>query len=81
MSNKVTDNMGNEVAQTKSDLFLDELVVGVTGTIVVRVCRIWGVNDVTGRYLSTDIVVSYTTNWGKLLLFLYSRYATSGGFE
>ncbi|KAL6525939.1 hypothetical protein OROHE_015463 [Orobanche hederae] len=39
-------------------LYLDELKVDVTGTIVVMICRIWDVNAVSGRYLSTDFVVS-----------------------
>nr|GEU63298.1 hypothetical protein [Tanacetum cinerariifolium] len=47
-----------EVSQTKSDLFLDQLEVDVTGTIVVMIGRMWYVNDVTGRYLSTDFIVS-----------------------
>ncbi|GJX80268.1 replication protein A 70 kDa DNA-binding subunit C-like protein [Tanacetum coccineum] len=57
MSNKAAENMSSEVAQSKTDLFLDDLVVGVTGTIVVMVCKIWDVNAVTGRYLSTDFVM------------------------
>ncbi|GKA00080.1 hypothetical protein Tco_0672630 [Tanacetum coccineum] len=46
--------------EVKSDspLFLDELQVGLTGTIFVMLCRIWDVSAVTGRYLSTDMVVS-----------------------
>ncbi|GJS36370.1 replication protein A 70 kDa DNA-binding subunit C-like protein [Tanacetum coccineum] len=47
-----------ESSQTKPHLFLDELEVDVTGTIVVMIGRVWDVNDVTGRYLSTDLVVS-----------------------
>ncbi|KAL6549107.1 hypothetical protein OROHE_008952 [Orobanche hederae] len=39
-------------------LYLDDLKVDVTGTIVVMICRIWDVNAVSGRYLSTDFVVS-----------------------
>ncbi|GKE90277.1 hypothetical protein Tco_1567752 [Tanacetum coccineum] len=57
MSNKAVENMSSEVAHSKTDLFLDDLVVGVTGTIVVMVCKIWDVNAVTGRYLSTDFVM------------------------
>ncbi|KAL6587669.1 hypothetical protein OROMI_000647 [Orobanche minor] len=32
--------------------------VDVTGTIEVMICRMWDVNTITGRYLSTDFVVS-----------------------
>ncbi|GKA85114.1 DNA helicase PIF1, ATP-dependent [Tanacetum coccineum] len=42
----------------KAPLFLDQLEVDVTGTIVVMIGRIWDVNAITGRYLSTDFVVS-----------------------
>ncbi|GJT95896.1 zinc finger, CCHC-type containing protein [Tanacetum coccineum] len=45
--------------KSESPLFLDELHVGVTGTIFVMLCRIWDVTVVTGQYLSTDMVVSY----------------------
>ncbi|GKF81709.1 hypothetical protein Tco_0240311, partial [Tanacetum coccineum] len=44
--------------QSKPLLFLDQLEVDVTGTIVVMIGRVWDVNAVTGRYLSTDFVVS-----------------------
>ncbi|GJT97617.1 replication protein A 70 kDa DNA-binding subunit C-like protein [Tanacetum coccineum] len=44
--------------QPKVLLLLDQLDVDVTGTIVVMVERVWDVNAVTGRYLSTDFVVS-----------------------
>ncbi|GKE92915.1 hypothetical protein Tco_1574010, partial [Tanacetum coccineum] len=47
-----------EVAPTQSDLFLDQLEVDVTGTIVVMIGRMWDVNDVTGHHLSSDFVVS-----------------------
>ncbi|GJY88422.1 zinc finger, CCHC-type containing protein [Tanacetum coccineum] len=39
-------------------LFLDELQVGMTETIIVMFYRIWDVSVVTSRYLSTDLVVS-----------------------
>ncbi|GJZ08211.1 DNA helicase PIF1, ATP-dependent [Tanacetum coccineum] len=42
----------------QAPLFLDQLEVDVTGTIVVMIGRIWDVNTITGRYLSTDFVVS-----------------------
>ncbi|GJR97083.1 hypothetical protein Tco_0269257 [Tanacetum coccineum] len=45
-------------SQTTSHLFLDQLEVDLTGTIVVMIGRVWDVNAVTGRYLSTDFVVS-----------------------
>ncbi|GJZ33286.1 ATP-dependent DNA helicase PIF1-like protein [Tanacetum coccineum] len=44
--------------QLKPLLFLDQLDVDVTGTIVVMIGRVWDVNAVTGRYLSTNFVVS-----------------------
>ncbi|GJX99300.1 DNA helicase PIF1, ATP-dependent [Tanacetum coccineum] len=51
-------DMSSTVADTKADLFLDQLQVDVTGTIVFMIGRKWDVNAVTGRYLSTDFVVS-----------------------
>ncbi|GKA56184.1 zinc finger, CCHC-type containing protein, partial [Tanacetum coccineum] len=51
-------DMSSTVADTKADLFLDQLQVDVTGTVVVMIGRKWDVNAVTGCYLSTDIVVS-----------------------
>ncbi|GJY31538.1 mediator of RNA polymerase II transcription subunit 34 isoform X2 [Tanacetum coccineum] len=45
-------------SQPKPLLFLDQLEVDVTGTIVVMIGRVWDVNAITGRYLSTDFVVS-----------------------
>nr|GEW43419.1 hypothetical protein [Tanacetum cinerariifolium] len=50
--------MSTEAAHTKSDLFLNELEVDVTETIMVMICRMWDVNVVTGHYLRTDFVVS-----------------------
>ncbi|GKB15197.1 DNA helicase PIF1, ATP-dependent, partial [Tanacetum coccineum] len=44
--------------QPKPLLYLDQLDVDVTGTIVVMIGRVWDVNAVTRRYLSTDFVVS-----------------------
>ncbi|GJV57204.1 reverse transcriptase domain-containing protein [Tanacetum coccineum] len=38
-------------------LMLDQLELGVTGTIVVMICRMWDVNSAIGRYLSTDFIV------------------------
>ncbi|GKA36290.1 reverse transcriptase domain-containing protein, partial [Tanacetum coccineum] len=48
----------SETVQAKTQLFLDELTEGVSGTVVVMVCRSWDVHAVTGRYLSTDFVLS-----------------------
>ncbi|GKA01285.1 hypothetical protein Tco_0673950 [Tanacetum coccineum] len=42
----------------KPDLFLDQLCLDVTGTIIVMIGRVWDVSAVSGRYLSTDFVVS-----------------------
>ncbi|GKA07139.1 DNA helicase PIF1, ATP-dependent [Tanacetum coccineum] len=42
----------------KAPWFLDQLEVDVTGTIVVMIGRIWDVNAIIGRYMSTDFVVS-----------------------
>nr|GEX43133.1 cytochrome b5-like [Tanacetum cinerariifolium] len=59
-SNKATLDESASAKEVKSDspLFLDELQVGVTRIIFVMLCRIWDVSAVTGRYLSTDMVVS-----------------------
>ncbi|GJY76035.1 replication protein A 70 kDa DNA-binding subunit C-like protein [Tanacetum coccineum] len=48
----------NEPVQARTELFLDELTEGVSGTVVVMVCRSWDVQAVTGRYLSMDFVLS-----------------------
>ena len=58
MSNKHLDSLAMEVVQPNGGLYLDQLDVGVTSTIVVMICRVWDVNAITGRYLSTDFVVS-----------------------
>ncbi|GJW05429.1 reverse transcriptase domain-containing protein, partial [Tanacetum coccineum] len=55
---EVKQDMSATVAETKSDLFLDQLQVDVTGTVVVMIGRKWDVNAVTGRYLSTNFMVS-----------------------
>nr|GFA95043.1 hypothetical protein [Tanacetum cinerariifolium] len=44
--------------QSNPPLFLDELKVDGTGSIIMMVGRVWNVNATTGRYLSTDFVVS-----------------------
>ncbi|GKC23729.1 hypothetical protein Tco_1025879, partial [Tanacetum coccineum] len=46
------------ISGTKPDLFLDQLRVDVTGTIIVMIGRVWDVSAVSGRYLSTNFVVS-----------------------
>ncbi|GKC38270.1 replication protein A 70 kDa DNA-binding subunit C-like protein, partial [Tanacetum coccineum] len=45
-------------SQLKPLLFLDQLEVDVTSTIVVMIRRVWDVNAVNGCYLSKDFVVS-----------------------
>ncbi|GKA55471.1 ATP-dependent DNA helicase PIF1-like protein [Tanacetum coccineum] len=50
--------MSPKVRHTKGELFLDQLQVDVTGTIVVMIGRMWDISAVTNRYLSTDFVVS-----------------------
>nr|GFB25783.1 hypothetical protein [Tanacetum cinerariifolium] len=59
-SNKATLDESTSAKEFKSGspLFFDELQVGVTGTIFAMLCRIWDVCAVTGRYLSTNMVVS-----------------------
>ena len=64
MSNKSTGSKSfqagsksSQVVQRDGELFLEQLDAGVSGTIVVMICRVWDVNAVTGRYLSTDFVV------------------------
>ncbi|GJX55088.1 DNA helicase PIF1, ATP-dependent [Tanacetum coccineum] len=47
-----------DASQMTSHLYLDQLEVDVKGTIIVMIGRKWDVNAVTGRYLSTDFVVS-----------------------
>ena len=41
-----------------AELFLEDLGMGISGTIVVMIGRMWDVNAVSGRYLSTDFVVT-----------------------
>ncbi|GJX81966.1 replication protein A 70 kDa DNA-binding subunit C-like protein [Tanacetum coccineum] len=42
------------ISGTKPDLFLDQLRVDVTGTIIVMIGRVWDVSAVSGRYLRSD---------------------------
>ncbi|GKA44298.1 protein NETWORKED 1A [Tanacetum coccineum] len=51
-------NMSISNTSISEPLMLDQLELGVTATIVVMICRMWGVNSATGRYLSTDFIVS-----------------------
>ncbi|GKB41787.1 hypothetical protein Tco_0886729 [Tanacetum coccineum] len=50
--------MSTTKAESKSQMYLDELELGVIGFIIVIVCRVWDVSAVTGRYLSTYFVIS-----------------------
>ncbi|GJY44682.1 reverse transcriptase domain-containing protein [Tanacetum coccineum] len=45
-------------AEANSELFLDQLGLDLTGTLIVMLGRMWDVSAVTGRYLSTDFIVS-----------------------
>ncbi|GJV28917.1 hypothetical protein Tco_1385365 [Tanacetum coccineum] len=73
MSSKPADNMASNAEQTQSqgnlhpiseatrpssELYLDELTHGVSGTIIVMIFRSWDVHTITGRYVSTDFVLS-----------------------
>ncbi|GKD06452.1 mediator of RNA polymerase II transcription subunit 34 isoform X2 [Tanacetum coccineum] len=53
---KVVDMV--ESSQSKLHLFLDQLEVDITSTIIVMISRVWDVNVITGCYLSMDFVVS-----------------------
>ena len=50
--------MAAEIVSPKDVMFLDELKLDETGTIVVMLCRMWDINAPSGRYLSTDFLVS-----------------------
>ncbi|GKF17162.1 putative zinc finger, CCHC-type containing protein [Tanacetum coccineum] len=65
MSNNVAANKSEtqdtnmtKFSQPSSLLFLDQLDVDVSGTIVVMIGRMWDVSAITKHYLSTDFVVS-----------------------
>ncbi|GJU29705.1 reverse transcriptase domain-containing protein, partial [Tanacetum coccineum] len=47
----------SEATLSSSELYLDELTHGVTGTIIVMICRSWDVHTITGRYVSTDFIM------------------------
>ncbi|GKC16451.1 reverse transcriptase domain-containing protein [Tanacetum coccineum] len=53
-------SMSNSATRNQTELLLNQLDLGVTGTIVVMICRMWDVNAATGRYLSTNFIVSDT---------------------
>ncbi|GJY58350.1 hypothetical protein Tco_0458242 [Tanacetum coccineum] len=48
----------NEVTQPRTELYLDELTDGSSGTIIVMICHSWDVHTITRHYLSTDFVMS-----------------------
>ena len=51
--------MAADAGIPNSVMYLDELKLDSTGTIVVMLCRIWDVNASTnGRYLGTEFLVS-----------------------
>ena len=51
--------MAAEIGSPKSEMFLDELKLEASGTIVVMLCRAWDANASTnGRYLGTNFLVS-----------------------
>ncbi|GKD79322.1 ABC transporter B family member 25 [Tanacetum coccineum] len=58
--NSLSTKIADMAAPSHSNrpLFWDELEVDGTGSIIVMVGRVWDVNATTGRYLSTDFVVS-----------------------
>ncbi|GJT89277.1 reverse transcriptase domain-containing protein, partial [Tanacetum coccineum] len=60
---KQTQSEGNlhrisKATHPSSELCLDELTHGVTGTIFVMICRNWDVYTIMGRYVSTDFIMS-----------------------
>ncbi|GJR61926.1 hypothetical protein Tco_1504088 [Tanacetum coccineum] len=70
VSKSATKGVEKCESSPNAPLFLDQLEVDVTGTIIVMIGRIWDVNTVTGRYLSTDFVVSDS----KVLLWMLPGY-------
>ncbi|GJU96959.1 nucleic acid-binding, OB-fold protein [Tanacetum coccineum] len=44
-------------ARNQRELLLNQLQLGMTGTIMVMICRMWDVNAATGRYLSTEFII------------------------
>ncbi|GJT59963.1 hypothetical protein Tco_1003496 [Tanacetum coccineum] len=45
-------------SQPRCELYLDELTLGATGVITVMIYHSWDVHTLTGRYVSTDFVMS-----------------------
>ena len=58
LTNSAPGSNSLQVDDHNGVLFLEQLDTGVSGSIVVMICRMWDVNTTTGRYLSTDFVVS-----------------------
>nr|GEW37113.1 hypothetical protein [Tanacetum cinerariifolium] len=56
LSTKIADMAA--LSHSNHPLFLDELEVDATGSIIAMVGRVWDVNATTGLYLSMDFVVS-----------------------
>nr|GEZ05769.1 hypothetical protein [Tanacetum cinerariifolium] len=56
-------------SESNSELFLDQLGLDLTGTIIVMLGRMWDVSAVTGRYLSTGFVMSDAKNDAYMLEF------------
>ncbi|GKE76712.1 hypothetical protein Tco_1542832 [Tanacetum coccineum] len=52
-------------ARNQIDLLMSQLDLGVTGTIVVMICRMWDVHAATGRYLSIDLIISDTKAYSE----------------
>ncbi|KAL6518746.1 hypothetical protein OROHE_017499 [Orobanche hederae] len=50
--------MENAFVEAGPPVFLDQLALTVTGPIIAMVCRKWDINAITGRYLSTDFLIS-----------------------
>ncbi|GJT55832.1 reverse transcriptase domain-containing protein [Tanacetum coccineum] len=50
--------MSISTTSNSEPLMLDQLELRVTGIIVIMIFRMWDVNSATGRYLSTDFIVS-----------------------
>ncbi|GJZ91470.1 hypothetical protein Tco_0663397, partial [Tanacetum coccineum] len=50
--------MSASAAANQKELMLNELDLGVTSMVIAMIYRIWDVNCSTGRYLSTDFIVS-----------------------
>nr|GEU52939.1 replication protein A 70 kDa DNA-binding subunit C-like [Tanacetum cinerariifolium] len=71
----------NKGSKSNSELFLDQLGLDLTGTIIVMLGRMWDVSAVTGRYLSTDFVVSNAKEASILLKFLLSNLTRKDEYQ